>query len=188
MLEYYNGMLFVTTNRLDDFDEAFHNRVHVSINYEPLDQPSRVNIWRQHVGKIAKETCTAHLWTDGVYQTLGSLETNGRDIRNFSRTAVGYARAAKEDFTVKHLLTVARNNFTRDKLESLANVMAELEKVAELMEVEVERVAKVKKEKKNREAEEKTTEKNTGSENGGGSSMKVEAETETSPDSEVLLS
>jgi hypothetical protein len=49
MLEYYNGMLFVTTNRLTDFDQAFQNRIHLSIAFDQLEAPARTNIWRQHV-------------------------------------------------------------------------------------------------------------------------------------------
>ena len=34
MIEYYQGMLFLTTNRLAEFDPAFHNRIHINIEYE----------------------------------------------------------------------------------------------------------------------------------------------------------
>jgi SpoVK/Ycf46/Vps4 family AAA+-type ATPase len=31
MLEYYKGLLFLTTNRVGTFDEAFTSRVHISL-------------------------------------------------------------------------------------------------------------------------------------------------------------
>ena len=31
MLEYYKGLLFLTTNRVGSFDEAFKSRVHISL-------------------------------------------------------------------------------------------------------------------------------------------------------------
>lgn len=38
MLEYYKGLLFLTTNRVGAFDEAFKSRVHISLfcKYLPL--------------------------------------------------------------------------------------------------------------------------------------------------------
>ncbi|RSL94940.1 hypothetical protein CDV31_014115 [Fusarium ambrosium] len=38
VLEYYTGILFPTTNRIDDFDEAFASRVHMSLYYPKLDE------------------------------------------------------------------------------------------------------------------------------------------------------
>lgn len=31
MLEYYKGILFLTTNRIGTFDEAFKSRIHLSL-------------------------------------------------------------------------------------------------------------------------------------------------------------
>jgi SpoVK/Ycf46/Vps4 family AAA+-type ATPase len=128
MLEYYDGMLFLTTNRLDDFDEAFYNRVHVTIKYEPLLRDARRNIWQQHLGKAAKYGEKERYWTSDIYDNLSQLETNGRDIRNFTRTALAYAKAAKEDFSLVHILTVIRNNFSGEKLEKARPMLEALSK------------------------------------------------------------
>lgn len=36
-MEYYQGIMFLTSNRIEDFDPAFHSRIHLSIK---LDSPS----------------------------------------------------------------------------------------------------------------------------------------------------
>lgn len=37
MLEYYNGILFLTTNRGGVLDEAIKSRVHLNLKYESLN-------------------------------------------------------------------------------------------------------------------------------------------------------
>jgi SpoVK/Ycf46/Vps4 family AAA+-type ATPase len=41
MLEYYKGLLFLTTNRVGTFDEAFTSRVHISLFCKYGPSPSQ---------------------------------------------------------------------------------------------------------------------------------------------------
>src|SRR5256885_11656138 len=109
-MEYYDGMLFLTTNRMEYFDQAFYNRIHITIKYETLSPESRINIWRYHITSASKRNKRVNLWSSEVFEALGRIETNGRDIRNFTRTAYGYAKARGEDFRIKHIVTVIHNN------------------------------------------------------------------------------
>lgn len=45
VLEYYEGIMFLTTNRVQTFDQAFQSRIHISLEYKELDQPSRKKVW-----------------------------------------------------------------------------------------------------------------------------------------------
>ncbi|RMY06426.1 hypothetical protein D0867_09168 [Hortaea werneckii] len=45
VLEYYEGIMFLTTNRVETFDPAFQSRIHISIQYEELDVTSRKTVW-----------------------------------------------------------------------------------------------------------------------------------------------
>jgi hypothetical protein len=36
MLEYQSGIVFLTTNRLSDFDKALFSRVHMALPFQPL--------------------------------------------------------------------------------------------------------------------------------------------------------
>jgi len=45
VLEYYEGIMFLTTNRVQTFDAAFQSRIHISIEYPELDTKSRKQVW-----------------------------------------------------------------------------------------------------------------------------------------------
>jgi hypothetical protein len=45
VLEYFNGLLFLTTNRVDDIDEAIVSRCIALIKYYPPDNEARRRIW-----------------------------------------------------------------------------------------------------------------------------------------------
>lgn len=51
ILEYYSGILFLTTNRVGTFDEAFKSRIHVSLYYPPLDWKSTKEIWKVNLDR-----------------------------------------------------------------------------------------------------------------------------------------
>jgi len=46
VLEYFNGLLFLTTNRIDDIDEAIISRCIALIRYYPPQRADRVKIWQ----------------------------------------------------------------------------------------------------------------------------------------------
>lgn len=54
VLEYYEGILFLTTNRVGDFDEAFISRIHMALYYPALNWQQTANIWKSHIRR-AKE-------------------------------------------------------------------------------------------------------------------------------------
>ncbi|PKX96232.1 ATP-binding protein [Aspergillus novofumigatus IBT 16806] len=54
MLEYYSGILFLTTNRVGIIDEAFKSRIHVSLYYQPLDREQTLAIFRNNIRKLRK--------------------------------------------------------------------------------------------------------------------------------------
>jgi hypothetical protein len=52
VLEYYNGLLFLTTNRVGTIDEAFKSRIHLSLYYPPLDKTQTRDIFRLNIAKL----------------------------------------------------------------------------------------------------------------------------------------
>jgi hypothetical protein len=52
VLEYYNGLLFLTTNRVGTIDEAFKSRIHLSLYYPPLDKSQTRDIFRLNIAKL----------------------------------------------------------------------------------------------------------------------------------------
>ncbi|ETS77513.1 hypothetical protein PFICI_11387 [Pestalotiopsis fici W106-1] len=52
VLEYYNGLLFLTTNRVGTIDEAFKSRVHMSLYYNTLSKEQTREIFRYNLDKL----------------------------------------------------------------------------------------------------------------------------------------
>ncbi|KXJ91261.1 P-loop containing nucleoside triphosphate hydrolase protein [Microdochium bolleyi] len=96
-LEYYRGVLFLTTNRVEMFDAAFTSRIHVALHYGPLTDEHREKIWlnsferleRDSEGKVHISVATREYVYDS--RDVRSLEWNGREIRNALQTAVALA-------------------------------------------------------------------------------------------------
>lgn len=109
LIEYYRGLLFLTTNRPGDIDDAFKNRIHVSILYSMPDAEARVSIWKNLLTRKREKMSLDKSWTESEFQTLGDLEVNGRDIRNLIRIAYGYAKSKKTDLGVRHVRLVIKH-------------------------------------------------------------------------------
>ncbi|KAF2111085.1 hypothetical protein BDV96DRAFT_500065 [Lophiotrema nucula] len=99
-LDYFQGILFLTTNRVGHFDEAFMARIHVSIGYERLDDKARGKIWdnlfrklkedREAGGPVIKYEYEAKEYVQRSSE-VKALKWNGREIRNAFQTAVALA-------------------------------------------------------------------------------------------------
>lgn len=82
LMDYYRGLLFLTSNRAQDIDEAFKSRITVRVDYPDLDRMARLAVWRvmlQH----ARLTVTGDV--NGDLNGVPDLELNGRQIRNMTR-------------------------------------------------------------------------------------------------------
>jgi hypothetical protein len=76
-LEYYKGIMLLTTNRVSDFDEAVQSRIHVGIKYSPLGDDTRKAIWRSFLEKAKTETGDA-VYSDKQLNVLAEHSLNGR--------------------------------------------------------------------------------------------------------------
>ncbi|KAI1276257.1 P-loop containing nucleoside triphosphate hydrolase protein [Xylaria sp. FL0933] len=95
-LEFYDGILFLTTNRVGSFDDAFISRVHVQLYYPDFDDDQRQQVWGTFMEKLEKERGDhMRLNIDAKEYIRGSdmreLAWNGREIRNAFQTAVSLA-------------------------------------------------------------------------------------------------
>lgn len=107
-LEYYRGIMFLTTNRIGSFDEAFRSRIHIAIRYPDLDTNARRSIWENFLKK------TRDLYEPGVDISIEELDqlsqkpVNGREIRNIVKSAQLLASRAKQPLRKSHLDIVWR--------------------------------------------------------------------------------
>lgn len=95
-VEYYRGILFLTTNRVGHFDDAFISRIHVIIKYDRLSPRDCKIIWEQFFDKLRDERSDfliARSAKDFVLrdETISAMGWNGREIRNAFQTAVALA-------------------------------------------------------------------------------------------------
>ncbi|RYC64536.1 hypothetical protein CHU98_g1686 [Xylaria longipes] len=63
VLEYYNGLLFLTTNRVGTIDDAFKSRIHMSLYYPPLDKTQTRDIFRLNINKLREIEAQRHEMT-----------------------------------------------------------------------------------------------------------------------------
>ncbi|VBB84804.1 Putative Nucleotidase [Podospora comata] len=105
-LEYYPSLLFLTTNRERVLDPAIYSRIHLTINYPALDLSSRLAIWKTFLGMEEGEF--ASTVTDEEFDTLASIETNGRRIKNITKTARMMAKRYDRGITFEDIRNVMR--------------------------------------------------------------------------------
>lgn len=125
-LEYYQGILFLTSNRIGVFDEAFKSRIHMALYYPPLDWDQTESIWKTHLAKLTNSGLIEFDHADILKYAKVFFESqkrpaarsgpvwNGRQIRNAFQSAVALA-AYRHRGTQKILLT-------RDHFEKVSKV------------------------------------------------------------------
>ncbi|GAB7360033.1 hypothetical protein MBLNU230_g7556t1 [Neophaeotheca triangularis] len=59
VLEYYEGIMFLTTNRVETFDAAFQSRIHISLEYPELSAESRRTVWTNFLAQHNVAQATA---------------------------------------------------------------------------------------------------------------------------------
>lgn len=107
-LEYYRGVMFLTTNRVGSFDEAFKSRIHVAIRYPELDENSRSIIWRNFLTRAKDSYRNGVELSEEEITGLSKKVLNGREIRNIVKSGQLLASRADLPLRLSHLETVWR--------------------------------------------------------------------------------
>lgn len=122
LLEYHRGVLFLTTNRIKAFDEAFMSRFSVAIRYPELDRAGRCSVWRKFFDLAgcrlegsenegdAEEgfTKVGGAVSNDDIDELAENPFNGRTIKNLVRTAQALALSQQRPMSADHVKTVVR--------------------------------------------------------------------------------
>ncbi|KAM0794220.1 hypothetical protein BDR22DRAFT_895391 [Usnea florida] len=102
VLEYYSGILILTTNRIGEFDEAFSSRVHIKLYYPKLRKQPTLQIWKINMKRIIDSDLEIDVdesqimkfarqqWLDTANKQ--TQRWNGRQIRNAFQTAIALAK------------------------------------------------------------------------------------------------
>ena len=123
-LEYFSGIVFLTSNRVEDFDQAMKSRIHLALQFLPPPNDTRRRIWRQQLLSISVEERDTELDDQEMERWLDHLvkeDMNGREIANSVGTARTLARFNKQKLSLEHLETVV------DSWRDFSNSLAKLE-------------------------------------------------------------
>lgn len=86
VLEYFNGLLFLTTNRVDDIDEAIVSRCIAMIKFHPPKHEDRCRIWA-----VMSEQFGLNLPAAQIEQLAKRFPTaTGRDIKGLAKLVAKY--------------------------------------------------------------------------------------------------
>lgn len=98
LLEYHQGVMFLTTNRVKRFDPAFHSRISVALHYDEFDTKTRKQVWTNllnaaNLGDLAKKHA----------EELSLCKLNGRQIRTTIRMALSLALSDNTTVSFQHI-------------------------------------------------------------------------------------
>jgi SpoVK/Ycf46/Vps4 family AAA+-type ATPase len=96
-LEYFQGIIFLTTNLYSTIDTAFRSRVNIHLLFSPLGASSRLVLWRKFLSRLPPRTADGKTngnvfenaldyLSENDMQQLALWELNGREIKNAIKT------------------------------------------------------------------------------------------------------
>ena len=108
LLEYHRGILFLTTNRVESFDDAFKSRISLSLTYDPLDEHARLKVWDTFLARSGV--------TNVDSKKFAKYNLNGREIRSILRLATALKIAEKaeglSEFHIEQILSIQKGRFS----------------------------------------------------------------------------
>ena len=101
ILEYFDGILILTTNRVLKLDIAMLSRIHYAVHFTNLDKKQEELIWDQQLKQLDPQTGNCEPaekkriddWAKGYLKTQRGnsynqrIRLNGREIQNVFKTA-----------------------------------------------------------------------------------------------------
>lgn len=97
LLEYYSGVLFLTTNRVNCIDKAFISRISLMLKYDDLSRESRKQIWKTLIEAQGIQ------FNDNTYLALSKYDINGRQIKNIIRMSMLLAKSQHTMVSMNHI-------------------------------------------------------------------------------------
>jgi AAA+ superfamily predicted ATPase len=130
LLEYFEGVLILTTNRIAAFDKAFKSRIHVAIHFPTLTSSARAQIWRTFLLRVPGVSADTPLLSPQTLDLISQPKLNGRQIRNVVRTAHAMAKSDGVQLACEHIKFALRSmehfelEFEKRRVESLEDEAA----------------------------------------------------------------
>ena len=99
--------MFLTTNRIVSFDEAFKSRIHLAVKYPALSPTFRKSLWKIFLRKASPDSGLDWLRPANLDQ-LAQENLNGRQIKNIARTAYALALGERSTIRLEHIETALK--------------------------------------------------------------------------------
>lgn len=111
LLEYHQGVLFLTSNLGDSIDRAFMSRISVILDFKAMDESTRSKVWHNLLA-------AAGLSSGGAAEYLAQYDLNGRQIKNVIRTTQALAKDQGVPVTLLLMADMAErtHQITQDKV------------------------------------------------------------------------
>lgn len=117
-LEYYEGIIFLTTNRINSIDIAVQSRMQLALQYKDLTTDQKLGIFRTLLSKIPdNEISKRERLEKDLRKLCSKSEVNGRQIRNIVSSARALAREDKEKLSYDYIEEV--HDLTNKFMQSL---------------------------------------------------------------------
>lgn len=84
LLEYYTGVLVLTTNRISCIDTAFESRIDISLHYSDLTAAARAQVLSNFLQTLPPNTVSIN---ESDIEDLVKIELNGRQIKSAVKMA-----------------------------------------------------------------------------------------------------
>ena len=84
-LEYFTGVMFLTSNLASNIDPAFSSRIIQTFEYKEMDESGRAQIWQTLCAYQKLEI------SDRQASVLAKYQVNGREIKNILRASIANA-------------------------------------------------------------------------------------------------
>jgi SpoVK/Ycf46/Vps4 family AAA+-type ATPase len=139
ILEYFHGVLFLTTNRVMKIDIAMLSRIHFAIHFTELSKEQERGIWKEQVRQLhvtkgnvtPKEQPKIIKWVESYlgkqrgHQYNNRIGLNGREIHNVFKTAQHIANGDGRTIKVGDLV---------EAIEAIGNFRGEMRERVEKAE------------------------------------------------------
>ncbi|KAI9679733.1 MAG: hypothetical protein M1817_004747 [Caeruleum heppii] len=101
ILEYYTGILFLTTNRVGALDEAFNSRIHAKLYFPPFNLKQSRAVWMMNMQRMKARKGSSLIVNESEIMAYAeehhnsnrntNTQWNGRQIRSAFQTATALA-------------------------------------------------------------------------------------------------
>jgi len=117
-LEYFSGIVFLTSNRVRVFDKAMKSRIHLALEYQSPNIDMRRRIWTHCLSAIPASELDLDVEED--VDDFLKEEVNGQEIANCVNTARTLARFKRVRLQSRYIETVLETR--REFEKSLHNI------------------------------------------------------------------